>query len=60
MNQDELYEKALGLLDEVHDFHISRVAVMKVLDKKSKNSYNELMVKIFNFVKEEGNNGLGQ
>ena len=47
------YEKAIQLLEEIQEFHITRHAVVELLDKKSKSTYSSLMNRIYMFLRKE-------
>ena len=52
MTQDKL-SKATALLKRINLFHVGRLDIIKGLDKRSLNSYNEVMVDIYEFLKDE-------
>ena len=52
MSQDRL-DKATDLLKRINSFHVGRLDIIKSLDKKKLNSYNELMVDIYEFLQDD-------
>ena len=45
--------KAEELLRKVMMFHVGRISFVKSLDKKSKDSYHELMVEIYEYFNDK-------
>lgn len=54
MTLEDKLDQAISLLREVNGFHVGRLSFVKELDKKNKDSYHLVMVKIYNFICEEG------